>query len=318
MSMRKLLATSAAMSLLAVQFLCDPHQRALANPFTCQEVPEQLTSAKPAAWLFSHVETSVVHLFIRGLDNRIYQNHSRGSDPTQWTGWSEVEGDGLTLSAPAVVDENRLAAQIFVRSYEDRIYQNKLDGTGWSEVPGNGLTLSSPAAVIDQNGILRLFVRGLNNRVYEIHANNPFQPNWSAWSEIEGEGLTISEPTAIVYNHQLFLFVRGYDNRIYLNKLDGAGWSEVPGAGLTIGGISGLIDPSLHFPNFTLRLFMTGVDHGVWENDLTGNSWSGWFEVSGGAFTPSGPAALDAGPLNGRAFNIYVQTEDGRIVGCGL
>ena len=157
MSMRKLLATSAAMSLLAVQFLCGPHQRALANPFTCQEVPGgELTSAKPAAGTFTHWAINVVELYIRGLDNRIYRNASYENRHTQWTGWSEVEGGGLTLSAPAaVVEENSGSTLIFVRSYDDLIYQSNLGGTGWSEVPGNGLTLS---------GEIRQWMRGSGAR----------------------------------------------------------------------------------------------------------------------------------------------------------
>jgi hypothetical protein len=113
MSMRKLLATSAAMSLLAVQFLCDPHQRALAKPLTCQEVPGGgLTSSRPAVATFSHWAVSGLYLFVRGLNNRIYENYceypvdkvSACSNAASWSGWSEVPGNGITLSAPAAID----------------------------------------------------------------------------------------------------------------------------------------------------------------------------------------------------------------------
>lgn len=300
-----------AISLLTLGIICNPDQRALAGPLTCQEVPgEGLTSSKPTAATFSHWSIYIVNLFMRGLNNRIYQNTS--SDLLRWSGWSEVQGSGLTISAPAaVVYLGRTL--LFVRGYDNRIYLNKLDGTGWSEVPGGGLTLSAPAAVIDNKGLLRLFVRGSNNRVYENDSND--LAHWSGWSEVEGDGLTISDPASIVHNNQLFLFVRSYDNRIYQNKLDGAGWLEVPGNGLTVAGLSALVD--YRAPNGTLRLFMTGVDDGVWENDFTGNKWSGWAETTDGALTPSGPAAVGVGIYND-VPQIYGQTEDGRIFECGF
>jgi hypothetical protein len=152
-------------------------------------------------------------------------------------------------------------------------------------------------------------VRGLDNRIYENYSND--LSHWSGWSEVPGEGLTISEPAATIYNNQLLLFVRGYDNRVYLNKFDGAGWSAVtdavPGAGLTIAGPTALVDG-----NNGLRLFITAVDDGVWENDLAGNNWSGWFHVTDGALTPSGPMAVEGQYSPG----VYLQAEDGQIFFC--
>ena len=41
---------------------------------------------------------------------------------------------------------------------------------------------------------------------------------------------------ATTYQGQLYVFVRGTDNKIYLNRLTGSsawtGWSEVPGGGI--------------------------------------------------------------------------------------
>jgi hypothetical protein len=61
-------------------------------------------------------------LFVRGTDNRIYQNLLTNNS---WSGWSEVPGGGLTPSNPgATVYQNRLF--LFVRGTDNRIYQNRL------------------------------------------------------------------------------------------------------------------------------------------------------------------------------------------------
>ena len=59
---------------------------------------------------------------------------------------------------------------------------------------------------------------------------------WSGWSEVPGAGLTLSASAAVSFDDALRLYVRGTDDRIYVNKLSNgtwSGWSEVPGAGAT-------------------------------------------------------------------------------------
>jgi len=107
---------------------------------------------------------SVPKLFVRGTDNRIYENDF-DPDVGSFTKWSEVFGDGLTLSAPAAVanEHGRFHfLKLFVRGLDNRLDENDFDSKagnfkGWSspEVLGNRLTLSAPAAVVHQ-GILKL------------------------------------------------------------------------------------------------------------------------------------------------------------------
>src|SRR5947209_3783830 len=90
---------------------------------------------------------------------------------------------------------------------------------GWFEVPGNGFTLSGPALTFDQVNNY-VFVRGTNNHLY-VNASNG--TGWSGWREVPGHGLTPSAPAATtlgfnVGNDTLYLFVRGTDNKIYVNS----------------------------------------------------------------------------------------------------
>jgi len=77
-----------------------------------------LTTAGPATTVYQ----GKTYLFVRGTDNRIYQNVLTNSS---WSGWSQVYGNGLTPSGPAAtVYQNKLF--LFVRGTDNAIYQNRL------------------------------------------------------------------------------------------------------------------------------------------------------------------------------------------------
>ena len=58
---------------------------------------------------------NTVSVFARGIDDRIYMNaRSNG----QWSGWSEVPGNGLTPDAPAAVVDSQGNVLLFVRGVE--------------------------------------------------------------------------------------------------------------------------------------------------------------------------------------------------------
>ena len=89
-------------------------------------------------------------------------------------------------------------------------------------------------------------------------------PTWSGWSEVPGSGLTTDAPAAVNYHHKHFLFVRGTDDHIYVNRYDGTwtGWSEVPGNGLTLSA------PAAAVYRDTLRLYVRGTDSRIYLNKL--------------------------------------------------
>lgn len=54
---------------------------------------------------------NTVAVFVHGSDNHIYQN----TYGTQWSGWSEVPGSGLTLDSPAATVDSQGNVLLFVR-----------------------------------------------------------------------------------------------------------------------------------------------------------------------------------------------------------
>ena len=224
--------------------------------------------------------------FVRGPNNRIYQNLLTASG---WSGWGEVPGGGLTPSGPgATVFNNTL--YLFVRGTDNRIYQNLLTASGWSgwsKVPGGGLTPSGPGATVFNN-TLYLFVRGTNDRIYQ---NLLTAGSWSGWGEVPGGGGTLAGPAAAVFQNFLYLTVQGPNNRIYDNLLTSVGWTgwaEVPGGRTTPSG------PVATVFNGELWYFIRGTDNRLYRNLLPASAasdWTGWVEVPGGGFTPSEPGA---------------------------
>jgi hypothetical protein len=168
-------------------------------------------------------------LFVRGTNNHLYINTF--NETTGWSGWSEVPGNGSTLSAPTTEVSTASGSNflnLFVRGTNNHLYVNKTSDfktwSGWKEVPGNGSTLSAPAATASGTTVY-LFVRGTNNKIYKNTLANG--TTWSGWSEVPGNGFTPDAPGAMGFAPsasgagQLELFVRGTNNRIYVNSLSG-------------------------------------------------------------------------------------------------
>jgi hypothetical protein len=317
--MKKLSVNAAVISLSILGTLCSIQVQATPM-ISCQELTGEqdvrLTPSGPAAVTGVQSNFSILNVYVRGQDDRIYQNAFTHAG---FSVWNEVPGGGLfpggalTRSEPAAAISGNVV-ELFIRGTDNRIYENNTnDGTNWSgwfEVMGGGiipipgLTLSGLAAVLDR-GALKLFERGTDDRIYETDFNS------RGWFEVSGGGRTISAPAAISYRNDLYLFVRGFDNRIYRN-VNGTIWREVPGNGLTLAGPSALIDSN----GTVLKLFVTGLDDGVWENDTSdGTNWSGWSEISTHPLTPSAPAAVEAFSL---APELFLTAEDGRILECNF
>ena len=171
------------------------------------------------------------YLFVRGSNNRIYVNTQIEVAP--WSGWSEVPSNGLTLSGPTAAFSTVSGGtflNLFVRGTNNHLYVNRLSNfttwSGWSEVPGNGLTPSAPAAssglpTVNAGNTLYLFDRGTDNKTYVNTFNGT---TWSGWSEVPGNGFTPDAPGAMAFATsasvgQVDLFVRGTNDRIYVNYL---------------------------------------------------------------------------------------------------
>lgn len=173
-------------------------------------------------------------------------------DPSEysWSGiWSEVPGEGRTLSSPTSVwipappcsPEPCFSGQelhLFVQGTDNGIYEQILwegsFGMGpWVPVPGYGWTPSSPTAVVYQ-GQIYLFVRGNNGGIWMNVRDT--SGNWRhSWTEVPGNGWTPSSPAAVVDGGGIGLFVQGGDGSIWMKSSDGSGqfyndsWRPVPG-----------------------------------------------------------------------------------------
>jgi hypothetical protein len=123
-------------------------------------------------------------------------------------------------------------------------------------------------------------------------------------TELPGDGRTPSAPGVVsgILNDEAMaaVFIRGVDNRIYVNALvadfsDFTTWFEVPP-----GGRSTTSEPAAVIYGNTLELFVRGPDNAIYENHFVGSPreldnpdrWSGWVEVEGHGLTLSGPAAV--------------------------
>jgi hypothetical protein len=105
-----------------------------------------------------------------------------------------------------------------VRGTNDRIYSNRtsnLDAwTGWKEVDvaGGARTPDAPSVGLLSGNELALFARGTDDGIHFNTTSN--LDAWTGWKEVAGGGRTPSAPSF----HGGRLFVRGTDDRIYMNR----------------------------------------------------------------------------------------------------
>ena len=118
-------------------------------------------------------------------------------------------------------------------------------------------------------------------------SSEQLQFGWNGWNEVPGNGFTVSGPATTSYNGNDYGFVRGANDRIYVNSFNGttwSSWSEV------LGGVTPSAPAATTIGN-TLNLFVRGTDNTIYTNTLNGTSWSGWSQVPGNGSTPDAPGA---------------------------
>jgi hypothetical protein len=219
-----------------------------------------------------------------------------------WSGWSEVPGNGTTdVALSAACDGFDRPLYLVGKGINDqRIYLNTLtrsgnsdSWTGWAEVPPGGATTdTSPAAVTAALNLL-IFVKGMDDHIYT-------NDNQQDWREVPGNGTTDVSVDATA-SDDLYLFAKGIDDqRIYVNRTSSVpgsppwtGWSEVPGGETTDTGLAAAGGS----PPLSIWLFRKGIDKRIYLNqfDLVSRVWSGWSEVPGGGTTDVALNALNQG-----------------------
>ncbi|HKS99884.1 MAG TPA: M4 family metallopeptidase [Rugosimonospora sp.] len=130
-------------------------------------------------------------------------------------------------------------------------------------------------------------------------------PQWSGWAQVPGGGATPSGPAATVFGTTMHVVVRGTDNAIYDNTLNGSwsGWGQLPGGGATPSSAAAAVFGGV------LNVFVRGTDNAIYQNVFNGVSWTGWGQVPGGGATPSGPAAT----VLGGVLHLFVRGTDDAI-----
>jgi hypothetical protein len=150
------------------------------------------SSEGPAATFYSGKLYVFVHGYYQNniADNRIYCNVFDGKN---WSGWTEVKGNGQGYGSPAVAAGGDGKLYVVVRGVEDGIYYNVFDGkywSGWAEVAGNGRTNDAPA-VVSYNGKLYVLVAGVGPGPTQMYYNVFDGKYWSGWAEVGGNGRCI-------------------------------------------------------------------------------------------------------------------------------
>jgi hypothetical protein len=160
---------------------------------------------------------------------------------------------------------------------------------GWTQVPGGGSTIDAPGAggvgapAFDRY----VAVRGTFNGIHINHFRF-VTGGWSGWSEIPGGGRTLSGPAVETQPNRAIVVVRGTNDGVYMNILNGSTWT---GWGEIAGGIRTPNAPAIAIgPNNTLHVAIRTSTNRIYYNRFNFSSWIGWREIPGGGQALSSPA----------------------------
>jgi Glucose / Sorbosone dehydrogenase len=212
------------------------------------QVPGSESRDPAFSWNDTVAPTAIIFLNSQQLGEH-YRNHVFVGDITRGNLYHftpNTTRDGFLFGSPALAD---LVAD------SDVELQEVLFGTGFG-----GIT----DLKVGPDG--RLYVLAFTSgKIFAISGDDAV----GHWDLVPGSGFTSSAPAATVLNGTLGLFVRGTDDRLYVNWLlptdQWTGWALVPGDGLTPSA------PAATVVDGYLGLFVRGTDDRVYMNfSLTG------------------------------------------------
>jgi len=229
---------------------------------------------------------NTLFIFCKGLNNKIYVNQAEltanNSAPEKFaqsfSGWFELQGNGLTDTAPAAT-RIKNSVFVFVKGLDGRIYLNQAEYrkpfSGWFELDGNGATDVAPACATVSD-VVFCFVKGLDGHVYVNQAE--YGHHFSGWFEVQGGGETDVSPAATSIDQTVFVFIKGINGRIYLNQAElghaFSGWFEVQGNGYTE------LAPAASSVLQSVFVFALGLDCKLYMNQAEyRHAFSGWFPL---------------------------------------
>ncbi|TDC25258.1 hypothetical protein [Kribbella albertanoniae] len=144
-----------------------------------------------------------LHVFARGLDNRMYQRFLTA--PGVWSGWVPM-GDKEFTSSPGAVSWGPTHLEVFALGADSKVWHSWFDFTAkawttWYVLDGAQTFKEAPAAASWAPGRLNLFALGTDNRMWQRHLTD--QPGvWSAWAPMGDEQFT-SGPAAASWTRQV-------------------------------------------------------------------------------------------------------------------
>ncbi|WP_144127003.1 hypothetical protein [Catellatospora sichuanensis] len=199
-------------------------------------------------------------------------------------------------------------------------------GPAWHEVPGGGRTRTEPSVTIF-NGNQELFVVGYDRRIYRNTSGSNFP--FTSWLEVEGGGVAgstvladqgdpdkldkpgnsdavefITGPNAVAFSNELYLFIRGTNDRVYYNKTGGGPfgqWQQIQDQKF-YWDVSGVV-----FLN-QLYVFATRNKQ-IYACKSSGGAFDSWGRVPTNGQTDLGPCAV----VFDNVLNLFVCGTDGRI-----
>ena len=244
-----------------------------------------------------------VYFVAKRNDGRLFYN--RAALGAAGDGYKEMEGNGLSLSAPSAA---AVGTHLFVgiRGQDQNVYVNQADDRqsfgNWQSL--NFRTNAAPGLAAVGNSIF-IFAQGLDQKIFLNQA--VLGHSFSGWFEVQGNGRTDAAPVAAAVGNHIFVAIKGLDGKLYMNQAD---FGHAFGQWLPLN-FSSDVPPALTAVNQTIFFFAKSGDHRIFVNQaVVGHAGSGWFEVQGGGRTDAAPAS---GSVANHLF-VAVKGTDNRLL----
>jgi hypothetical protein len=166
-----------------------------------------------------------LHVFFRGLDNRLYyyaQWVAGDPAPRNWSGWVSLDG-GMTANPAAVASDPNGRLEVFVRGTTGDIYTRSWTGSwsGWSLL-GNNIGGSGAPAAARNDSTVEVVARGFDDRIRYINRSLGDGSWTGTWTSLNGPASSPNPTLAVNADGRMEIFMVGSDGNVYHNP-QGAG-----------------------------------------------------------------------------------------------
>ncbi len=165
------------------------------------------------------VPSTLIEVFARGTDGRLYELTSHDSGATWSTNWIVLGGQLLANTGPSATNwlsGSTVHTELFVTGTNHQCYQmsqTSPSATVWHSL-GGYLTSAPSATALSDGSQIGLFVAGTNSALYYKH----YTTSWTGWVSIGGTVLAGTSPAAYNWGtNQIGWLVTGTDSQLYRN-----------------------------------------------------------------------------------------------------